>query len=151
MKNLTLAISILAAFFCAKGLCAQAAKDLSKACKTVSVPYSVPDNDKRNFADVYFSFGWNDKKPYTISVQFVNHGYANRKIKFAIKDVTAKKMVVVDRSHNARFGTETVKANSKGAIWSGTVEDIKDSFSLHVWDSEGNEFDKVAVSISDQQ
>jgi hypothetical protein len=130
---------------------AQQVKDLSKNYKIVSVPYSVPDDDRRNFADVDFRFGWNNKAPYTIAIQFVNHGYATRKFKFAIKDVTVKKTVILDTVHNSRFGYETLKPNSKSNVWFGLVDNIKDSFSLRVWDSDGDEFDKVPISISDQQ
>ena len=60
-------------------------------------------------------------------------------------------MVILDPVHNARFGTETVRQNSEGKIWSGSVDNPKDSFSLHVWDSDGDEFDKIPISINDQQ
>ncbi|HTC20240.1 MAG TPA: hypothetical protein VK859_05285 [bacterium] len=151
MKKRFFSILLLAAFLCSKDLQAQPAKDLSKCYPVVSVPYSVPDNDQQNFADVYFRFAWNDKAPYQIAIQFVNHAYASRKFKFAIKDVTSKKMVTLDKVHNTRFGTETLKPNSTGLIWSGPVDSTKDSFALRVWNSDGDEFDKEAISISDQQ
>lgn len=125
--------------------------ELSKEFPVVSVPYSVPDNDQQHFADVDFRFAWTNKAPFKIALQFVNRGYSTRKLKFAIKDVTSKKMVVLNPAHHSRFGTETLKANSTGAIWSGAVDNINDDFSLHVWDSDGEEFDKVAISIKDQQ
>jgi hypothetical protein len=152
MKNLYLSILIL--IFGAKTLYAQTAqpvKNLAKYCEIVSVPYSVPDDDKQHFVDISFRFGWNAKAPSSIAVQFVNHGYTGIKFKFAIEDVTTKKMIILDSAHNSRFGSETLRANSESAIWSGPVTDTKDSFSLHVWDSDGDEFDKVPISISDQQ
>ena len=100
---------------------------------------------------VDFRFGWTSKAPFTIAIQFVNHAYANRKFKFAIKDVTSNKMIVLDTLHNSRFGSEALKANSVGIIWSGLVDNIRDNFSLRVWDSDGDEFDKVPISISDQK
>jgi hypothetical protein len=126
-------------------------KDLSKNYGIVSVPYSVPDNDKLHFQNVDFRFGWNNKEPYKIAIQFVNHGYSTRKLKFAIKDVTSKKMIILDPIHNSRFGTETLKANSVGIVWAGPIDNNQDSFSLRVWDSDGEEFDKVAISIKDQE
>jgi hypothetical protein len=60
-------------------------------------------------------------------------------------------MIILDSVRNSRFGSETLRANSESAIWSGPVSNAKDSFSLHVWDSDGDEFDKVPISISDQQ
>jgi hypothetical protein len=125
--------------------------ELSKKYKIVSVYYSVPDNDQQNFSDVVFRFAWTDKKNQTIAVQFVNRSYSDRKLKFAIKEVTSKKMVVLDPVHNSRFGSESLKANSTGKIWSGTIDNINDSFSLRVWDSAGDEFDKIPISYKDQQ
>lgn len=151
MKKIFFSILLLTLTFFAKDSHAQQAKDLSKSYAVVSVPYSVPDNDKQNFADVYFRFGWTRKAPAKIAIQFTNHGYSSRKFRFAIKDVTTNKMVLLDAVHNSRFGSETLKANSVGPIWSGLVDNIKDSFSLRVWDGDGDEFDKVAISISDQQ
>ena len=137
--------------FCSGPLLCASVDELAKTFPVVSVYYSVPDNDQRNFADVVFRFGWNEKKPYKIAVQIVNRSYSERKIKFAIKDVSSKKMVVLDAARNSRFGTETMKPNSIGAIWSGPVDNVKDSFSLHVWNITGDEFDKVSISIKDQQ
>jgi hypothetical protein len=151
MKKLALFLAVLTASFASHSLWAQPAKEFAKDYKILSVPYSVPDNDQQHFADVDFRFGWNSKKPYKIAIQFVNHSYSTRKLKFAIKDVTSKKMVLLDSVHNTRFGTETLKPNSTSGVWAGPIDNIKDSFSLHVWDSDGDEFDKVAISISDQQ
>jgi hypothetical protein len=151
MKNLYFSVLLLIMIFAAKYLYAEPVKNLAKYCETVSVFYSVPDDDKQHFVDINFRFGWNAKAPSLIAVQFVNHGYTARKFKFAIQDVTTKKMITLDAVHNSRFGSETLKANSESAIWSGPVSNIKDSFSLHVWDSDGDEFDKVPISISDQQ
>jgi hypothetical protein len=151
MKKFYFFVLLLAVVFGAKDLFAQQVKDLSKYYEIVSVPYSVPDNDQENFADVDFRFGWNSKAPYKIAIQFVNHGYTLRKFKFAIKDVTSKKTVILDPVHNSRFGTESLKPNSESDIWSGPVNSNKDSFSLRVWDNNGDEFDKVPISISDQQ
>ncbi len=151
MKKLCFSILLLVIFFGTKTLWAERAKDISKLYKFISVTYSVPDDDQQHFANVDFRFGWNDKSPYKIAIQFVNHSYSTRKFKFVIKDVTSKKMVLLDVAHNSRFGSENLKPNSVGAIWSGPVDNIKDSFSLRVWDSEGDEFDKVPVSIKDQE
>jgi hypothetical protein len=65
--------------------------------------------------------------------------------------VTTNKIVLLDSVHNVRFGTETLKANSTSAIWSGPVDNINDSFSLRVWSGDGDEFDKEPISIKDQQ
>jgi hypothetical protein len=151
MKKRLFSIPLLAVIFCAGYLFSGQEADLLKKYPIVSVYYSVPDNDQRNFADVVFRFGWSKKPTSKIAIQFVNRGYSDRKLKFAIKDVTSKKMVVLDTAHNSRFGTEMLKANSTGAIWSGLVDDINDKFSLRVWDSAGDEFDKVPICIKDQQ
>ena len=144
-------ILFLSIIFYSNNLFAQPAKDIAKKYPVVSVPYTLPDNDQQNFADVYFRFGWPAKPPYTIAVQFANHAYKTRKLKFAIKDVTTNKIVLLDSVHNVRFGTETLKANSTSAIWSGPVDNINDSFSLRVWSGDGDEFDKEPISIKDQQ
>jgi hypothetical protein len=141
----------LTVIFCSKEVYAQPVKDIAKKYPIISVPYTLPDNDQQNFAEVYFRFGWASKEPYTIAIQFANHAYQSHQFKFAIKDVTTNKMVLLDTAHNSRFGSENLKANSTGTIWSGTVDNINDSFSLHVWDSDGDEFDKVPISIKDQQ
>lgn len=151
MKRLFKFVLFLAIVLAIKTLNAQETKDLSKYCEIVSVHYSLPDNDQQNFADVDFRFGWNRKAPQTIAIQFVNRSYSIRKFKFAIKDVTSKKMILLDAVHNSRFGSEELKPNSESVIWSGPVNDIKDSFSLHVWNSNGDEFDKEPISINDQQ
>lgn len=151
MKKLYFSALFLTVIFFSKEGYAQQVKDISKGCEIVSVPYSLPDNDELHFLDVTFRFGWNNKAPYTIAIQFINHGYSSRKFKFAIKDVTSNKTIILDTVHNSRFGSELLKANATGNIWSGVVDNIKDSFSLHVWDSDGDEFDKVPISIKDQQ
>ena len=91
MRKLSFFILLLTLVFYTKALYAQQTGDLTKSYGIVSVPYSVPDNDQQNYADVYFRFAWNNKAPYKIAVQFSNHAYANRKFKFAIKNVTSKK------------------------------------------------------------
>jgi hypothetical protein len=60
-------------------------------------------------------------------------------------------MIVLDAIHNSCFGSETLSENSESIIWSGSVDDIKDSFSLRVWNSNGDEFDKEPISIKNQQ
>ncbi len=150
MKKLFSSALILIVIFCTKDLCSREVGGLSKYYETVSMSYPVPDNDKKNFPDVDFRFGWNSKAPFRIAVQFVNRGYKDRKLKFAIKDVTSKKMIVLDGTHRSRFGSEMLKADSMGAIWSGPVDNIKDGFSLCVWNGNGDKFVKAAVSISDQ-
>ena len=151
MRKSSLIILILTLAFGAQGIYAGQADSLSKSYATVSVPYSVPDNDQQNFANVDFRFGWNSKAPYKIAIQFTNHAYAGRKFKFAIKDVTSKKMVVLDKVHKTSFAVVNLTPNSVSAIWSGPVDDVKDSFALRIWNSDGDEFDKVPISISDQQ
>jgi hypothetical protein len=153
MRKPSFFILFFAVAFCVNGVYAQAqqADDLAKSYGVVSVPYSVPDNEQQNFADVYFRFGWSSQAPAKIAIEFTNHAYAGRKFKFAIKDVTSKKMVVLDPVHKTRFGMVTLNPNSVSAIWSGPVDSTKDSFSLRIWNSDGDEFDKVPISISDQQ
>lgn len=129
---------------------AQEAKDLSKNYDIISASYSILDNDETRFLGVTFRFGWNKKEPYVIAIQFVNHGYDVQKFEFAIKDITQNKMVVLGTIHKSTSGYETLKPNSQGVIWSGPVNNVKDSFSLRVWDG-GNEFDKAPISIKDQQ
>jgi len=141
---LTLAIGV-------KEVCAQPTKDIAKKYPVVSVSYTLPDNDQQNFSDVYFRFGWPAKTPYVIAIQFANHAYKTIKFKFAIKDVTANKMILIDAVHNNFFGTEKLKANSTSVIWSGSVDSVNDSFSLRVWNSDGDELDKEPISIKDQQ
>ena len=149
MKNILFSILIL--FFSVNYLSAQQVKDLSKFFTIVSVPYTLPDNDQQNFADVYFRFGWSSKIPCSIAIQFANHAYKTIKFKFAIKDVTANKIVLLDTVHNSRFGIENLKANCTSVIWSGLVDNVNDSFSLRVWNSDGDELDKDPISIKDQQ
>jgi hypothetical protein len=150
MKNLFKLILYLVIILASKTLSAQEMKDLSKIYKTVSASYPLPDKDDQNFPDIDFRFGWN-KTPSMIAVQFINHSYSSKKIKFAIKDLTSGKMIVLDNIHNSHFGSETLKENSESAIWAGPVDDIRDSFSLHVWNSNGDEFDKAPISIKNQQ
>ena len=149
MKNILFSILIL--FFSVNYLSAQQVKDLSKFFTIVSVQYTLPDNDQQNFADVYFRFGWSSKIPCSIAIQFANHAYKTIKFKFAIKDVTANKIVLLDTVHNSRFGIENLKANCTSVIWSGLVDNVNDSFSLRVWNSDGDELDKEPISIKDQQ
>ncbi len=151
MKKMIFLFLSLGLVFCAGNSRSGEAKDLSDRYPIVSVYYSVPDNDQGNFADVVFRFGWSKKPSPQIAIQFVNRGYSDRKLKFAIKDATSKKMVLLDKAHNSRFGTETLKANSTGAVWAGPVDGINDQFTLRVWDSAGDEFEKAPLSIQDQQ
>ncbi|HTA75827.1 MAG TPA: hypothetical protein VK791_01575 [bacterium] len=152
MKCVYILILLIAALCAAKDASAQTqtptpnVKYLYKDYETISAPRAVPDNDQMNFDGVVFSFGWNKKAPYAIAVQFVNRGYEDRKMKFAIKDITAKKMIILDRVHNSAFGLEVLKQSSVGAIWAGPIDNPKNSFSLHVWDAKGNEFDAAPVT-----
>ena len=151
MRKLSISAMLLIAIFCAKDLCAQQENDLSKFYGKVSNYISVL-NDKNNMDNiVFYRIGWNGKTPKTIGIQFGNFGYADQKLKFAIKDVTSKKFVVLDKVHNSFFGTEILKASSKGIVWSGLVDNIDDSFSLHVWVGDGDEIDKEPVSIKDKK
>jgi hypothetical protein len=150
MKSLYVQGLILTLVFYVHGLSAQTIKDPFKSqYGVVSLYCTVPDNDQHHFTDMYFRLGWNGKTPNTIAVQFVNHGYETRKFKFAVKDVTSKKMIVLDMAHNSRFGTETLKAGSEGAIWSGSVDDIKDGLSLHIWTSAGDDLEKAPMSLAE--
>lgn len=151
LKKLLSFILILTMFFGAKKVCAQSINDITKKYSIVSEPYTFTDNDQQNSSDVYFRFGWPVKAPYVIAIQFVNHGYRTQKFKFAIKDVTLNKMVILGTVHKSTSGYETLNPNAQGIIWSGPVDNINDSFSLHVWDSSGNEFDKVPISIKTQE
>jgi hypothetical protein len=57
----------------------------------------------------------------------------------------------LDPAHQSRFGSEILKSSSKGLIWSGPIDDVNDSFSLHVWDGDGDEVDKKPISIKDNK
>jgi hypothetical protein len=151
MEKLFKLILCLMIVLITKTVSAQEVKDLSKNYDIISVSYSVLDNDETRFPGVTFRFGWNKKVPYVIAVQFVNHGYDTQKFKFAIKDITMNKLVVLGTVHKSTSGYETLKPNSQGVVWSGPVDNVKDSFSLHVWDAGGNEFDKAPISVKDQQ
>jgi len=151
MRKVFFSILFLSALLSARELCSQEARDLSKCCDTVSASYPIPDKDQQNFGDIVFRFGWNKKAPFKVAVQFVNRGYDNKKLKFAIKDVTSKKMVVLDVAHKSRFGSELLKSNSLGAVWSGVVDDVNDGFSLYVWNGKGEKFVKGPISIHDQE
>jgi hypothetical protein len=135
-----------------KGLGAQEDKDLSKVYEVATPfrPLSADANSDFNNM-VYYHFGWNRKGPAVIALQFVNMGYKDHKLKFAIKDLTAKKLVVLDPARRSNFGTEALKADSKGAIWTGAVKNIRDKFSLHAWEDGGDEMDKDPVSINDKK
>ena len=150
MKTLGLSFLFLMLLVCSKNLSAQEVKDLKNIYMIVSTVYSLPDNNQQHFADVDFVYGLNKKVPFKIAIQFTNHGYATRKFKFAIQDTTSKKMVVLDPIHNSRFGSETLMPVTEGLIWSGPIDSNKDRFSLHVWDSDGDEFDAAPVSVSEQ-
>jgi len=145
MQKLYFSIFLLATVFCAKNLQAQDA-DLSDNYQILSPFYNVPDDGQKNFNHVNFRYGWAIQTS-CIAIQFTNAGYEDKKLKFAIKDVTSNQIILLDPSHNAYFGTETVKASSDGAIWSGTVNSLKDNFTLRVWNSDGDSFDQKPISI----
>jgi hypothetical protein len=147
MKRLYFSVFLLITVFCAKDLRAQETEDLSNNYKILSRFYNLPDDGQKNFDHVNFRYGWTSQAPYTIAIQFTNAGYDDKKLKFAIKDVTSNQTILLDTTHNAYFGTETVKANSNSAIWSGTVSNLKDGFALRVWDSDGDSFDQAPISI----
>src|ERR1700679_3978156 len=105
MEKLHFLILFLMGTLCAKDSCAQEVKDISKDYAIFSVYYSVPDNEQHNFKDVNFRFGWTNKEPFRISVQFFNAGYVDVKLKFAIKNETSNQMIILDSIHNSRFGT----------------------------------------------
>jgi hypothetical protein len=150
MKKLYFSFLLLTVTFFSKIVCAQPVNELSKMNGTVSGPYALPDNAQQNFSDIYFRFSWNEKKPFKIAIQFSNHSYDSRKLKFAIKDVTTKKMILLDSVHHSSFGYETLNATSVGVVWSGPIDNPKDGLSLRVWNSNGDEFEKEPISITDQ-
>jgi hypothetical protein len=151
MKSLYFVVILLGLAFSPQGLRSEQLDELSKAYNYVSVYYSMPDNDHLYFADVHFRFGWTAKKPYRIGVQFVNRDYGDKKIKFAIKDVTTNKMILLDPIHKSYFGAEMLKANSISSVWSGPINNVNDEFSLHVWNDEGDELDKAPISIKNKK
>jgi hypothetical protein len=144
MKKNIFSVLLLVLIFCAKDLRAQ---DLSKNYQILSVFYNVPDDDQKDFETINFRYGWTNQAPYSIAIQFTNAGYSEKKLKFAIKDVTSNQMILLDPVHNVYFGTETLKANSDGAVWAGPIDNLKDSFALRVWDSDGDAFDQEPISI----
>lgn len=151
MKRLYFAVFLLGLVFSPQGLRGGQPDELTKTYNVVSDYYSVPDNDRFNFADVHFRFALATKKPYKIAIQFSNASYGDKKIKFAIKDVTKNKMILLDPVHKSNFGTEMLKVNSVSAIWSGPISNISDEFSLHVWNDAGDEFDQDPVSIKNKK
>jgi hypothetical protein len=126
---------------------AQEAKNISRSYRILSVYYAVPDNEKKYFDTINFRYGWADQAPYSIAIQFFNPGYNDRKLKFAIKDVTSGQMIMLDQVHNSNFGTENLKANSDGEIWAGQINSLKDTFSLRVWNADGDELEQAPISI----
>lgn len=152
MKKLIYSILFISTVLCQKELWAQQDNDLSKSFTAVTKFLPVVVNTDKNAEKlVFYRFGWNSKAPATIGVQFSNLGYSDWKIKFAIKDMTTKKMIILDSVHKSFFGTELLKGNSKSAIWSGPVDNVSDNFSLRVWVGDGDEIDKDAVSIKDKE
>jgi hypothetical protein len=146
-KQFFLVFLLLILIFSLRNLRAQDSPDLSENYPILSAFYGVPDGGQKNFNRVNFRYGWTSQDPYVIAIQFTNAGYEDRKLKFAIKDVTTNQTILLDTVHNAYFGTETIKENSDSAIWSGTVNDIKDRFALRVWNSDGDSFDQAPISI----
>jgi hypothetical protein len=134
-------------FFCAKLLDAQEIQYLSKDYPILSVFYNVPDDDRNSFAHLNFRYGWTSQAPYTIAIQFSNAGYDDKILKFAIKDVTLNKMVILGKVHKSTAGFETLKANSDGVIWSGLIANLNDSFALRVWNSDGKSLEQAPISI----
>lgn len=147
MKFCYFAILLLTVIFATKNMCAQELKPLSKVYGIVSEPYAIPDDDQPDFKDIAYRFGWKRKSPCSIGIQFINSGYVDRTIKFAIQDISLNQMIILDPVHNSRFGSETIKANSYSVIWSGPVDNIKDNFLLRIWNSNGDKFDQAPVSI----
>lgn len=151
MKKKIFFLLFLVPALLSRGADADEVKDLSKDCEKVSKFMPLLDNPPKDLNNmIYYQWGWNGKKPATINVQFRNLGYGDHKIKFTIKDVAAKKLVVLDPVRNSNFGSETLKPDSKGAIWSGKVSNIKDGFSLSVWDGgDGEAVVKKPISLGD--
>lgn len=113
--------------------------ELEKNYPVLSSFYPVPNNENQYFKDVYFRLGWKPIKPYQIAVQFTNQSYETVHLKFALKDVTAQKMVILDKAKNTVMGTETLGSISEGALWSAPIDEKKDHFILRIWDKDGNE------------
>jgi hypothetical protein len=131
---------------------AEEVKAITKYFEVVSKYHPVSNVDQKDPNNlVYYRLGWNTKDSSTIAIQFANLGYGARKLKFAIKDVTSKKLVILDPIHRSRFGLEVLKAESNGKIWSGPIDNIRDGFSLRVWEDDGDEMDKETISIKDKQ
>jgi hypothetical protein len=144
--------SLLAAVLCIGHLGAQDDTAFPKEFNVVSNFHSVPGKDKNDLQNlVYYRFAWRKKAPYAVAIQFVNLGYGERKLKFAVKDITSKKNVVIDPAHQSCFGTEALKESSKGMIWSGPIDSPNDRLSLRVWEDGGDEIDKAPISMNDKK
>jgi hypothetical protein len=130
-----------------KQLHAQDVSNLQDIYPILSIFYNVPDDDQKDFEHLNFRYGWTSQAPYTIAVQFSNAGYDDKILKFAIKDVTLNKMVLIGKIHKSTAGYETLKANSDSVIWSGPIASLKDSFALRVWNSDRHSFDQAPISI----
>ena len=147
IKKLYFSTGLLLALLGVRGLGAQEGNDLSKSYPILSVFYNVPDNDKKYFQAVNFRYGWTSQPPYQIAVQFSNPEYSDLKIKFAVKDVTSNQLILLDPTHQAFFGLETLKPLANGQIWSGPVDSLKDQFSLRAWNSDDDEMSQEPISI----
>jgi hypothetical protein len=147
MKKLHFSILLSILFICMKQLHAQDVSNLQNIYPILSMFYNVPDDDQKDFEHLNFRYGWTSQAPYTIAVQFSNAGYDDKTFKFAIKDVTLNKMVVLGKLHKSTAGYETLKANSDGTIWSGSITSLNDSFALRVWNSDGKSLDQAPISI----
>ncbi len=139
MKKLQLALFALLVLVGSQSWATRQVNELEKNYPVLSAFYPVPDNEKKQFKDVYFRLGWKARKPYRIAVQFTNQSYKTVPLKFALKDVTTQKMVILDKGKNTAVGAETLGSISEGALWSALIQDKKDHFILRVWDKDGSE------------
>ncbi len=152
MRRSCLLVLALGVVFGMVEWCVAQEDDLAKSFPIVSKFDAALADTQNNLNDlIYYRYGWNNQRPYTIALQFVNFGYRDHKLKFAVKDVTSKKMVLLDAVHHSNFGTETLKASSTGMIWSGPINNVNDRFSLRVWVDDGDEMDKEPMSIKDKK
>ncbi len=139
----------LLAAFCAGLSSAQVDQDIGKACDVVSAYFPVAGKAAPPLDKLEYRLGWNKKPPYRISVQFTNLGYAGLKIRFALRDVTSKKALVLDAARNSPVVTENVGPASAGAVWSGRLDNLHDRCSLRVWDMDGGEWGEKPVGLQD--
>src|SRR5690348_13792409 len=112
MSKWSLMGGALLAGLCATLALAQVDQDIESLCDLVSAYLPVAKEDAPAFDKLDYRLGWNQKPPYRIFVQFTNLGYAGRKIRFALRDVTSKKQMVLDAAHRSHIVAENVSPAS---------------------------------------